>query len=470
VTEDTPSYRVDGRQAEQFLARHLMAFGGPKRSGYRFHRAALRRFLTDLCQADEASACSQLILSEARLLDWLIHEARRRTTASAGCCFAAVSRCMRGLVRTGLLETDLLAAFQARYGHRGWPVLAGALQAPDPVAALLLLRRAMPPPGPLAPHARRYLELHQATGKDYQPNRSLLIHLDRFLEAQGIRAADAITPEVIRSWLGTVTGNARTRFLKVRMAWRFFNHLLDLKVVKGNPVSSVLFALGRRPRSSFQPFIFTAEQVAAILDAARQLPSSPQFPLRAETCTLIFALLYGLGLRLGEACRLHVRDLSLTETTLFIDQTKFYKSRYVPFGPRLGRRLQQFVDLRRSRQPSLGEEDPLFVALGPGHVDQSGLNKTFRAIVDRLGVRGLPGQKAPRPHDMRHAFAVHRLVRWYREGVDVQSKLPLLATFLGHLDPTSTQVYLTITASLLQEANTRFYRSFGYLFDPENDR
>ncbi len=143
--------------------------------------------------------------------------------------------------------------------------------------------------------------------------------MDRFLEAQGIRSADAITPEVIQRWIGTITGNARTRFLKVRVAWRFFNHLLDLKVVRGNPTSLVLLALGRRPSSSFQPFIFTKEHVASILDAARQLPSNPQFPLRAETCSIIFALLYGLGLRMGEACRLRVRDLFLTDGTLFID-------------------------------------------------------------------------------------------------------------------------------------------------------
>jgi integrase len=192
--------------------------------------------------------------------------------------------------------------------------------------------------------------------------------------------------------------------------------------------------------------------------------------LRAESCSIIFALLYSLGLRMGEACRLRVGDLSLSEATLFIDQTKFYKSRYVPFGPQLGNRLRRFLDLRRGRQPSLGKDDALFVALGPRHVNQSGMNNTFRAIVDRLGIQGGPGHKAPRPHDLRHSFAVHRLLRWYREGADVQSKLPLLSTFMGHIDPTSTQVYLTITAALLQEANARFHRSFGYHFDQENDR
>ena len=370
-------------------------------------------------------------------------------------------------MQTGLLEIDLMAAFQARYGKRGWPILASALQAPDPVAALNRLRIEPPAPGPIALHARRYLELHQGVGMDYQPNQSLLIHLDRFLEAQGILSIEAITSEVIERWVGTATGNARTRIIKVRMAWRFFHHLLGLKVVCDNPISPVLHALGRRPSSTFKPFIFTKEQVASILDAARQLPSNPQFPLRAETCSTMFALLYGLGLRMGEACRLRVRDLSLSDATLFIDQTKFYKSRYVAFGPKLGSRLQQFLNLRRSRQPSLGEDDPLFIALGPSHVDQSGRNNTFRALVDRMGIRGLPGQRAPRPHDMRHSFAVHRLLRWYRDGADVQSKLPVLSTFMGHIDPTSTQVYLTMTADLLQEANGRFHQNFGYLFDQE---
>jgi integrase len=138
-------------------------------------------------------------------------------------------------------------------------------------------------------------------------------------------------------------------------------------------------------------------------------------------------------------------------------------------GPQLGNRLRQFLDFRRSRQPSLGKDDPLFVALGPRHLDQSGMNNTFRAVVDRPDIQRGAEHKPPRPHDMRHTFAVHRLLLWYREGADVQTKLSLLSPFMGHIDPTSTQVYLTIAAALLQEANARFHRSFGHIFDQEND-
>jgi integrase len=380
-----------------------------------------------------------------------------------------VSRYVRALAQAGILETDLMANFQARYGDPGWQVLVPALRAADPVAALTLLR-IEPRPGPIAFHAQHYLELHQGIGKNYQANRSVLGHMDHFLEAQGILSTQAITPEVIERWAATTTGNACTRMQKGRMVWHFFNHLLDLKVMSRNPVSAVLLSLDRRPGTLFKPFIYTKQQVEAILEVARQLPSSCHWPLRAQTCATILTLLYALGLRIGEACRLRVRDLSLSDATLFIDQTKFYKSRYVPFGPQLGRRLQEFLDLRRSREPSLGEDDPLFVALGPAHVHQRTVDSAFSEIRKRLDIRGLPGQKAPRLHDMRHTFAVNRLLRWYREGADVQSKLPALSTFLGHLDPRSTQVYLTMTAALLQEANTRFYRNFGHLFDQEKEQ
>lgn len=461
--------RLDRRLAEQFLVRHLQLLGGDEMSGFRFHRAAARRFLAGFCRFDDQAGTEQLVLSDERLLAWLSQEARRRTTASAGVCFLCVSRYLDGLVEAGLLRGNPLADFQARHGCRGWPVLAAALQSADPGAALRLLQPRFEKPGPIRPHVERYLELHQATGKDFGPNKSLLIHLDRFLGAQGTPSPCGITTEAMERWANAIGGNARTRFKKVRMAWNFFGYLLDLKVLTTNPITPVLYSLGRLPRSTFKPFIFAKDQVEAVLCEARQLPGNAQFPLRAETCSLIFSLLYRLGLRIGEACRLRIRDVSLPEATLFIDQTKFYKSRYVPFGRGLGRELKEFLELRRARHPALGRDSPVFVASGASQVDRSGLNNTFRAIVDRLGIHGGPGYKPPRPHDLRHSFAVHRLLRWYQDGEDIQSKLPLLSTFLGHLDPTSTQVYLTISAPLLHEASAAFYQRFGCLFDTERD-
>lgn len=468
MSDTDRTYRIDRRKAEQFLAEHLDSMPGQGSANRAYNRAAVRRFLADLCQIDEGST-SQLILTEARLFDWLVGEARRRSSGNAVRHLGAVSRYLRALTRAALLETDLMAAFQARHGSRGWKVLVPALCSADPGEALAPLR-IQPPAGPIEPLARGYLELHQGVGKDYRHNCRILTHLDHFLQAQGVPSVGAVTPELIERWAATTTGNARTRMLKSRIVWRFFEHLHDLKAVSSNPVSAVILGLTRRPGTLFKPFIYTPEQIAAIVEAAGKLPSSPFFPLRGETCSTILALLSALGLRIGEACRLRVRDLSLPDATLFIDRTKFYKSRYVPFGPKLGGRLQRFLDLRRGRQPSLGPDDPLFVALGPAHLDQSVMNYTFRGILKALGIRGMPGQKTLRLHDLRHSFAVNRLLGWYREGADVQSKLPALSTFMGHVDPKSTQVYLTITAALLQEAGSRFYHGFGHLFDEEKER
>jgi hypothetical protein len=235
--------RLDRRLAEQFLARHLQLLGGDEISGFRFHRAVARRFLAGLCRFDAQVGTEQLVLSDERLLAWLTQEARRRTTASAGVCFLYVSRYVDGLVDAGLLRGNPLADFQARHGGRGWPVLAAALRSTDPGAALLLLQPRPEKPGPIRPHVERYLELHQATGKDFRPNKSLLIHLDRFLGAQGIPSPCGITTEAMGCWANAIGGNARTRFKKVRMAWNFFGYLLDLKVLTANPIGLVVVAI-----------------------------------------------------------------------------------------------------------------------------------------------------------------------------------------------------------------------------------
>src|SRR5207245_264494 len=124
-----------------------------------------------------------------------------------------------------------------------------------------------------------------------------------------------------------------------------------------------------------------------------------------------------------------------------------------------------YLDVRRTLLLPVREDDPLFVAKRRKPICLRTLLPVFRDILSTLGIAGIPGQHPPRLHDLRHTFAVNRLLRWYRDGIDVQSRLPALSTFLGHIDPQSTQVYLTITADLLREANVRFHRHFGSHFD-----
>jgi integrase len=173
---------------------------------------------------------------------------------------------------------------------------------------------------------------------------------------------------------------------------------------------------------------------------------------------MIFALLYGLGLRVGEAVRLKLGNVDLQRNTLFICETKFSKSRIVPLGPKLATRLRQYIEERHegTREP----DRPVFSFTKRGCICPETVSQTFHALVPKLGLVLPPGVSSPRLHDLRHAFAVGTLLRWYRQGIDPNRRLIHLSTFLGHVDPNSTAVYLTITEELLREADRRF-RAFA---------
>ena len=96
-------------------------------------------------------------------------------------------------------------------------------------------------------------------------------------------------------------------------------------------------------------------------------------------------------------------------------------------------------------------------------------NHLMRRVMRSAGLKPDPGRAGPRIHDLRHSFVVHRMIEWYREGVNVQAKLPYLWTYLGHRDLHSTLVYITITQELLHRASERF-RAFGaHVVEPKEE-
>jgi integrase len=178
---------------------------------------------------------------------------------------------------------------------------------------------------------------------------------------------------------------------------------------------------------------------------------------------MIFALLYGLGLRVGEVARLTHADVDLDRSLLVIRGTKFGKSRLVPFGPRLAARLRAYLALRG---PASEPVAPVFSFTARGSIHPGTISQTFHHLIPQLDLVLPPGVAPPRVHDLRHAFAVGTLLRWYRAGIDPAARLFHLATFLGHVSPSSTAVYLTITTELLSEANRRF-EAFARPTSPE---
>lgn len=204
------------------------------------------------------------------------------------------------------------------------------------------------------------------------------------------------------------------------------------------------------------PYVYSRDELQRLLDATDILESLSS-PLQAQTYRTLLLLLYATGLRVSEALKLTLEEVNLCERVLTVRETKFYKSRLVPFGVQLAIALAKQME-RRSTLPMPQGSQSAFLSSRSGHrLSYERVHMLFQRVRARARITCLVGQKRPpRLHDLRYSAAVHRVVAWYRDGLDVQKLLPQLATYLGHIDIASTQRYLQMTPELLAQASARF--------------
>jgi integrase/recombinase XerD len=205
---------------------------------------------------------------------------------------------------------------------------------------------------------------------------------------------------------------------------------------------------------TFTPYILGREDIQKLLDGLSGYRDSvvlPPFVMRT-----VLLLMFGTGLRLCEVAQLTVEDVDLAEGVLTIQQSQFNKSRLVPLGPSAHSLLIEYVK-RRWCNDTVSHGRYLFFRSGlGGPFNPRYFRQNFETLRDYVGLRNTQTGQRPRVHDLRHSFAVNTLTSWYKNGADVQRLLPQLSTYLGHVNLSSTQVYLTMTAELLEQANSRF--------------
>jgi integrase len=306
----------------------------------------------------------------------------------------------------------------------------------------------------LGPDIEQFLAHKRSLGRRYDVEEKTLALLDAYLLTNQVRTLRKVTPAFVDEFLLSRPRSRPRSYNHLRCTvGRLFSYLVNHGKLARTPLQSP----PRRGRYQRTPFIFDTAQAKRLLTLAKALPSKGGTIERGSTYFVLFSVLYGLGLRVGEACRLKIDDVDLDRQLLVIRQTKFYKSRLVPFGPKLGALLARHL---RQRQMALAgilsAEQPLFCLRGGRQVSPGTVSLTFHAMVTRLRLDIPPGVSPPRLHDLRHSCAVGALLRWYRLGVDPQARLLALSTFLGHVDVSSTAVYLTPTPQLLEQANRRF--------------
>ena len=305
----------------------------------------------------------------------------------------------------------------------------------------------------LAVLIRRFIRLRQLSGTDYHTQARLLLYFDRFLVAQKL-AEPRLSQQLVEAYEKTLARLAprgrANRMCVVRQLCEYLS--------RSDPLAYVPEPL-RTPSSqaTFVPYIYSEDEVRALLAAAANLP--PPGTLRGPTYQTLLGLLYSTGIRIGEAMALNLTDFHRDNALLYIDQGKFRKSRWVPLSPSTVAALSRYVDRRQQTRPNTPDA-PLLLNQRGRRLQHCTVNQCWHGLLNQCGITRR-AHNASRLHDLRHSFAVHRLLAWYRDGKDINARLAWLATYMGHVNIHSTQVYLQPTVELLDQVNDRFHHYYS---------
>jgi integrase len=317
---------------------------------------------------------------------------------------------------------------------------------------------------PLKDGLTRFLQYKRAAGCRYREEEHALSCLDRFLGAHLEATDPVITLEVVRAYVAPEGRRSnRTRAHRLSLIRQVCCFLAVEDPRTAIPPRNFL-GIQRLP---YVQRILTRDEGRRFLAACASFPRARCSPLRAVVHGTALLLLYLTGLRLGEALRLTLRDVELARGMLRVRQTKFGKSRLVPISPDVVHRLRvcsQAVEQRLGTRP----DDALFFPGPRGKpISSCALRASFRDVLARAHIAPAATERRPRLHDLRGTFAVHRLLRWYEQGADLEAKLPLLVTYLGHVSMRGTQHYLQLAKDLLGEVTRLHQNCFGYLITDE---
>jgi integrase len=303
-----------------------------------------------------------------------------------------------------------------------------------------------------AKQIHRFINLKRLSGTDYRDQAKLLGYFDRFLVNANIKQS-VITREITDRYQQSLA-HLSPRYKYIRFC---VVKLLCEHIAKSDQLCYVPDPL--RIVSAYEthcPRIFTEAEIQALLSAASTL--QPQESLMPQTYQMLMGLLYTTGIRIGEALALDLKDFHVEQKMLCIVAGKFRKDRWIPLHPSTTQALEHYMH-RRFQTGLISSDSPLFLSPRFCRLHYNAVNKTFHKLLKMCGIP-YSRQAGPSIHDLRHSFAVHRLQGWYRDGQDINARLPWLATYMGHVKVASTQVYLRATAMLIEQVEQRFHKHY----------
>jgi len=382
-----------------------------------------------------------------RASEWPFHLVAQRARV--------VDRYLDWAVQKGALTENPLAKLRIEYGQRTTAPVVRALLSANPKVELQALRPSPRFTSFLGPLMREHLALKRAMGHRYNWHERGMLRLDRFLQQRPDLAQQPIK-NVIYEWMRAKS--SAEHVLQCQKIGRVLSKALARIDPNIKEVPWDRRIQQEAYRHQRKPYILSESEVCRLFQAALNLPS-PRSPLRPLSAYTMLVLAYCSGLRLGEIVRLNIGDFDPPSRTIEIRETKFFKTRRLPLSTSATEALISYLRVRKESgaptEPSAG----LFWHWhnrGPGRYSYVMIEHLLIKVFRNAGLKPKTGRTGPRIHDLRHAFVVHRMLAWYRQGINPQAHLPYLATYLGHRDIHSTLVYITVTQELLQRAGERF--------------
>jgi len=304
----------------------------------------------------------------------------------------------------------------------------------------------------IGPEIARYVAYKQALGCRYESQQNRLLQLDHFLAK---RADSDLTAEIFSAWCSStehLTPSGRRQGMQLVRQFCLYRRRNDPLCFV--PDSSQF----PRAQPRRRPHVFTEEEIVRLLQVADTLPPWGASPLHRQVARLALVLLYTSGLRRGEVVRLTLGDYDPVEHVLRVRDSKFHKSRLIPLSRDATVEVDRYFEDRRRPGFPQGADSPLLLHRQGSRFTAylgDGLCGLMRHLFRMAGVRTANG-RLPRVHDLRFTFAFHALLFWYRAGVDVQARLPALATYMGHASILSTEYYLPTLDVVKQDASEKF--------------
>jgi site-specific recombinase XerD len=305
----------------------------------------------------------------------------------------------------------------------------------------------------------QYVAYRKGLGELQGNNAGTLRRFGRFIGAD----ADIgdVRVEQVDAFLTGTGPHTLNWHIKLSVLRPFYRYAISRGYAAAAPLPRVI---PKKP-PPFVPYIYTHEELRRLLDATSLLQRRA-FRIEPLTMRTAVLLLYATGLRVSEMINLDQTDVDLDNQVITVRDTKFFKTRLVPFGSQLSPTLTRYARQHRTVSAAQPNSDAFFTTRAGRRLERRTVEESFQRLREHAGVRRSDGARyQPRLHDLRHSHAVHRLTQWYRQGADVQKLLPLLSVYLGHVYLQDTVVYLSMTPELLQEANKRFE---SYLWEEDS--